>query len=385
MKIDLFSQIESELPIKQENSNAFNTVAMLASAQGIDLRYLTRPETLYYDESGNIKHLIIKNGQLNDTRDDIFVLGGIQTENDINPNELRAAFGRDSESEIKGKQMFRGDFAQLLNKQNFTQLFQLIEKQNWHIHFSVVQTIYYAFVDIIDSIDGLRNDPFNNKAILYEVLTKDLTRTVAHFKKYKYPDIAADKKQAFLDGIISIVEDYVKSMSDKREMSRYIKLINGLKEAKSQTKLVFIQDEQPDEWVSEFTQFYHQELCTFPYKKLIFDEEKEVQRDLCDYTEQQMNETKMANFQFDNSNDNPMIQVSDLVVSVLRRYIKFLDRERADIDYDIINFSDAQMANFKLMNRVLEQSLEYNPLFVHFIASIRVVEKYHLYRQLFGQ
>lgn len=38
---------------------------MMMKAQGIDEMYIDKEETLYYDESGNIKHLIIKDGKLN--------------------------------------------------------------------------------------------------------------------------------------------------------------------------------------------------------------------------------------------------------------------------------------------------------------------------------
>ena len=42
-----------------------NSIRMMMKAQGIDEMYIDKEETLYYDESGNIKHLIIKDGKLN--------------------------------------------------------------------------------------------------------------------------------------------------------------------------------------------------------------------------------------------------------------------------------------------------------------------------------
>ena len=37
-----------------------NSIRMMMKAQGIDEMYIDKEETLYYDESGNVKHLIVK-------------------------------------------------------------------------------------------------------------------------------------------------------------------------------------------------------------------------------------------------------------------------------------------------------------------------------------
>lgn len=58
-------------------------------AKGIEESFLERHETLYYDESGNIKHLIVKGQSLNADVDSVFVLGGIQAENSISISELK--------------------------------------------------------------------------------------------------------------------------------------------------------------------------------------------------------------------------------------------------------------------------------------------------------
>lgn len=60
-----------------------NSIRMMIKAQGVDDKYIDKEETLYYDESGNIKHLIVKEGKLNADSDTIFVLGGVQA--DDNP------------------------------------------------------------------------------------------------------------------------------------------------------------------------------------------------------------------------------------------------------------------------------------------------------------
>ena len=51
---------------------------------------------------------------------------------------------------------------------------------------------------------------------------------------------------------------------------------------------------------------------------------------------------------------------------------------------DIQNFDENQMNNYKLLNRILADSLNYNPLFVHFVACQHTVAKYHKYIQEYG-
>ena len=65
--------------------------------------------------------------------------------------------------------------------------------------------------------------------------------------------------------------------------------------------------------------------------------------------------------------------------------IIFLDRLESEVDADIQNFDENQMNNYKLLNRILAASLDYNPLFVHFVASQHTVAKYHMYIKKYGK
>ena len=49
-----------------------NSIRMMMKAQGVNEKYIDKEETLYYDESGNIKHLIVKEGKLNADSTSVF-------------------------------------------------------------------------------------------------------------------------------------------------------------------------------------------------------------------------------------------------------------------------------------------------------------------------
>ena len=57
----------------------YNCIKKMLHAQGIEESFLERHETLYYDESGNIKHLIVKGEFLNADVDSVLPCGVQET------------------------------------------------------------------------------------------------------------------------------------------------------------------------------------------------------------------------------------------------------------------------------------------------------------------
>lgn len=148
--------------------------------------------------------------------------------------------------------------------------------------------------------------------------------------------------------------------------------------------MTFIQDEIPPEWVKDYLQFYHQEIITFRHKTLVFDEEKQVQA--CLSSEKLMYEGNvLCHYSFCDSSINAMIQLSDYIVGILRKYFIFLDRLQQEVDADIDSFDKVQMKNFQLLNKTLKRSLLYNPLFINTTISIHCRKKMELYINKYGK
>lgn len=349
-------------------TDEYNIVRGNTPIQGASIEHLERKETLYYDETGNVKHLIVKNGSLN-ADDTVFVLGGIQAEDEISIESLKSKLGKQPTTELKAKNDLKGDFIEILKKDNFRQILELIQEKRWHIHFSAVHILYYAFVDIVDSIKGTEERAKEFKAELYQVLKKDCIKTVEHLKKYKYPNIKDSEKEKFLDGIISMIDEQINELALKHVINP---LLRSLKQlictAKTQKDLTFIQGEEPGIWVEPFIQFYRQEIIKFHRKDLIFDEERQVQN-ILKKENLEINGELLTNYSFIDSKTNAMIQVSDYVVSIIKKYIMFLDRTELEIEQDIKNFDDIQKRNYVLLNSVLKESSDYNLSYFNFIVS----------------
>ncbi|ATA83180.1 hypothetical protein CAPSP0001_1793 [Capnocytophaga sputigena ATCC 33612] len=362
-------------PKAMSYTELYKTIKENTLIQGGSIEHLERKETLYYDETENVKHLIIKNGSLNAKFDTVFVLGGIQAEDTISIESLKSRLGKQPTTELKATNDLKGDFIAILRKDNFRQILELIQEKKWHIHFSAAQILYYAFVDIVDSIEGTEIRSREFKAELYQVLKKDCRKTVEHFKKYKYPNIKDSEKEEFLEGIIRMIEEQIKESASKYLTNP---LLMSLKKlictAKRQKELTFIQKEETGTWVESFIQFYRQEIIKFHRKNLIFDEEKQVQRGLKE-EDLEINRKLLTNYSFIDSKTNAMIQVSDYVVSIIKKYIMFLDRTELEIEQDIKNFDDIQKRNYVLLNTILKDSLDYNPLFLNFTVCLYTYKK----------
>jgi len=362
-----------------------NSIRMMMKAQGIDEKYIDKEETLYYDESGNVKHLIVKEGKLNTDSDTVFVLGGVQADDTISLEELKSALGKSLEKEMKSTKDLKGPFIEILRKDNFRKILQLIQDKGWHIHFCIVQILYYGFVDIVDSIDGLKANPFAFKAELYKVLKKDPNATISIFKKYKYPNVATKDIKNFLSEILTLIEGVITEDAERFIINPFLLVLKScIEKAKEQKELTFIQNGTTHEWVGDFEQFYKQQILNFPKKALVFDEEKQVMSQIAK-EDIIINGKAPDNYNFKESGLDAMIQVCDYVVSILRKYMIFLDRLEQEVNADIQNFDENQMNNYRLLNRILADSLDYNPLFVNFIASQHTVAKYHMYMKRYGR
>ena len=352
---------------------------------GYSPNYILRHETLFYDESGNDKHLVVKGDKLNTKPNSVFVLGGIQAEDAITIEEFKRLLQRETTAECKSTKDLKGDFANILRKEIFNKILTIIIEKEWHVHFIAIQILYYGFVDIVDSIGGLGTNPMEFKAILYDILKQDPDITIKHFKKYKYPNIKSCEISAFLEGIISLLKTQMELDVTDGVFSPYLYyMISRFEKAKNQRELAFAQGNEAHVWVESFEHFYREEIWSFAKKTLIFDEEKQVMNSLKS-NGLEIEGLSLSNFTFCDSSKNAMTQICDYVVCILRKYFIFLDRKQCDVDADISAFDEIQMANFKLLNSVLFSSLEYNPVFFNMVFSEHTRVKFYNCISHYGQ
>lgn len=346
-------------------------VAFSEACYGIPRHYFERHETLYYDETGNDVHVVVEQGELNLANpNNFFVLGGLQAEAVITEDDFEKNFTGAS-GELKSTRVIKGDFNSVLQGEYISRLCGLVHDMGWHIHYFALQPLYYSFVDIIDSLDIGSRDRFALKDLLYEVLKNDLDHTVEVFRKNGgYPNIMHAKKDVFLCAVLALIDDYVKAehCEDRfRELRKVIEL------GKQQAALDFVQDEESNVWVDDYSQFYAQQIMKFCRKRMVFDNNDKVRRCL------EQRDFACGGIPVDwimvDSANNRMVQISDLIVGLVRKFLMFVDRDDGLIRHDIGMFDDVQKRNFEAFIHLVKFSQQYNPLFVEYCASIRFVRK----------
>ena len=207
------------------------------------------------------------------------------------------------------------------------------------------------------------------KDLLYEVLKDNVLRTVEVLRKNGgYPDIMHTKKDAFIDGLIFLIDEYTAKIGYHEKFHVLREVIEGGKQKKT---LDFIQDEVKNVWVGDYSQFYVQQMIKFCCKRLIFDENNKAKQKLCDICYK----GRSVDWKMVDSKQNKMVQISDLVVGFVRKFLMFVNRDCGVIIKDLDAFTDLQWSNFGLMVDVLHSSMLYNPLFVEYCASRKFVER----------
>lgn len=343
---------------------------MYVSAQGISPSDIDKSYMLYYDETNNIKKFKLneEKHKFNVSADTIFVLGGIEGEGSIKIEELKSLFDlQDSVQEVKSHNIYSGTFADCLKSERLERFLNLLIDKNWHIHFISLNVLYWSIVDILDSIDGFASqnplEIFTLKALFYRIMKSDITGFSDLVLKYRYPNIDSQDIPAFIEEVISICETYKNTSRQVGVKQWCISLIGWLQKASQQKDLVFIQDEEELIMLKELTHIYRSEISTWINSRIIMDNEIDVIYEL-KKNPISINGNNLNNYIFVDSKMDTMVQLSDVAVGIMSRYLYFIDQNGTDCEKVISDtFNENQLNVFRKLNMVLKKSRDFNPLF----------------------
>lgn len=341
--------------------------------------------TLFFDESGNSRCFWIKDGKYNVDPYTHFVLGGIVASNKIDFDYAKNKIECNSTvKEIKSKNVYRGSFEESLKSKKLENYINLLIEQKWFVHFSVVELFYYGIVDIIDSIVDVDADVLNLKNELNKALRYNKEKTIDMMVRYNYPNVNNEDKKSFLETCIALLDDYRTNIDDTNGLIYKLRMYFLL--AQNRDELVFLQNEETGCLIKDFSTFYLRPIYMFRESDIIFDEELNVQ-DKVRTCPLAINGKVLTNYKFENSKDNVMIQLSDVFVGLMARYLRFLNENMADVDCIVDNFDCQQRSAFIKLNYIIYNSLTENDAFVDMFLSSDMrrvfsvmVEKYRLNR-----
>jgi len=344
----------------------------------IDAHQLRRVDdkfTFYYDETNNIRKFYLTNNGTNVSEHNNFVLGGIllmegEALPDIAPLRSKLRM-QNNAPEIKFAHVAKGDFEKVLTSKKLEIVLSWIIEHGILIHYSSVNIIYWAIVDIIDSI--LAEDQFEHyrqyhqymKNELYRLVNLDKSAFLALMKRHHYPDLQRGKTADF----IADVDAYLNSFSPEDDNLPALMLKALIEKSVSLPELVFLVDEREDMLIESFQGFYTHPVMLFKNATHIFDCEIQIEKSL--------NSTKFkdgsrhVNFLFSDSRSASGIQIADVVTGFLGKYQSFVEEHPlSELLKRKNSWNEIQIANFNLLRRLIDLSDEVSNAFIHRVTAL---------------
>jgi len=325
-----------------------------------DLRLFDRQKCcFYYDESNNIRKLWLKETDFNAPIDSDFVLGGVMHFGeayvaDVDKLKSEMQIQR-SAGEMKFRHISKSrDFLGCLSERKVQLFLQWLYGSDLYVHCSNTNNLYFAIVDVVDSIDELIPQPFliaQMKNELYKIVRANYHGFYNFLVEYQYPNVATAHIPSFYQKIVNFVDDSNVQLSFELELLR-----QGLKSARQQKELVFLQDNPDRTIIDSYFMFFLRPIGLFPTAYHLFDNEYVIE-DEFNKIELLFNGAKASNYRFDNSKNHPLIQVSDCIVGLLGKYFTFVNSINfGDINHILEKISPTQRHALKTFAQVMHKS-----------------------------
>lgn len=336
----------------------------------------------YYDETNNYRKIRISDKGFNDNKvlTDNYTLGGICIENEkeVDDTILLKELNLQKNQELKSKTFFRGinEFEECICHKKLSLILDWI-LDNGYIHYSDIDGFYYTVIDIVDSIcdtDIGTKLPWDLiqafKSELYNLLRENFMIFWNLCINTNYPNISSENVELFCNTIINIIEQ-VDEIEDRWfTLETFRQLVKAKRNSK---ELIFLKDNLEKTIVESFHYLRQQRCMIFKNSYHIFDEEQEDKEKMKEESMILEDGKILSNFEFKNSKDEIRIQISDIIVYLISRYLKFLTYKSAEeIENIINNMKNEGKENLKKLIQLIDKSNDENPFFIETVTAEQV-------------
>lgn len=338
------------------------------------------PYTIYCDESSNAIKFRFKDetGKLNvDWRND-FVLAGVAYEGDTPPfdiDELFASFKLQktvTDAKLGNIAKYNGAdvnrFVDILKSKKVNIFLNALWNSDTYIHWSTQSLLYFALVDIVDSMMDIPYMLNETKNILYKYVRSDLDYFLEFLARYNYPNIKSERIEDFCEEFISWIES-IESESQEDEFCLDF-LRQGAKSSRKSGELIFITESKDDEnqddfLIENFVPIYASRLGEFQSSTIHFDKCDIVEKNIEDFANV-FCDIKKPTYDFLVSTENKWIQLCDFVSGMIAALLAFVNENDIDeINAATKSFDDTQKQNLKLLMGLIRRSSTKNKYFDH--------------------
>lgn len=320
---------------------------------------------IYYDETNNVRKLMLTENGFNVSRYDNFVLGGVAVDEEADVTcleELRNTLKiQSSAPEIKFDLIAKGNFEKILESRKITKFFNFLLSNNIKIHYTNMNILNWSLIDIIDSI--VASEEFSEyipvhrelKNELYRIVTCDLPDFLRLMRSYGYPNIDRAATSDFIKDVSLFLLKHAHSIQTPATKI----LREFLLDAQSLTELIFFVDEVPNQLIKGFQHVFLNRIARFSNSVHVFDEEPVIQSALDGI--RVMDGDRPVDFSFSDSKLVPGIQLSDVVSGFLGKYFSFIERTPPSVLFQKKNnLSVVQSENLKLFRKLTMESDKYS-------------------------
>lgn len=173
----------------------------------------------YFDETNNIRKFILKPSKVSkvNAKEGIqadFILGGVCFGNTPDCDELFNFYkSQDIIGELKSKHLFKhNNFQYDFKGDRVTALLKWFENnENVYLHYAIENNLYFALVDIVDSVlddyPQMSEYPFVLKDALYRVCKLYQVDILELLCQYEYPNVSKDNMREFARKLSGFIDD----------------------------------------------------------------------------------------------------------------------------------------------------------------------------------
>ena len=187
--------------------------------------------------------------------------------------------------------------------------------------------------------------------------------------RFNYPQIQNSELNAFLRAW----KDYILQCKKNNDINKFAEKVfyDSVIERIDTVLISDVRFENRDCIVERYDIYYQIMPILFLNSTHIFDEELEIQEELLKNAQWTINEQKINNYSFTNSVNSRMVQVSDVMVSLISKLLKYTREfemgNRTDISLSKLKSSlktQMQRENFCLLMKIIKNSYEKNQQFI---------------------
>lgn len=344
------------------------------------LRNVDDAYVFYYDETNNDRRLHITDEGLNVPNPGCFVLGGIACRGATPPTldlaGLRQAVRlQPSAIELKLKHLGKGDFLELIEQPKVAIFLDWIVGQpELFIHYIALDPLYWATVDIIDSITANENAPAllaidrQLKDDLFAILSSDVPDMADLFYRFSYPDVGIRRRE-FLEKVRYRLDRRRSKLPD----FNYQMLKGALDMGCKASSLPFLEDEEPNTLIDSLVNFFISRICLFKNATHVFDVEETI-RDRLEGFSFYDGTQKLDHYSFSDSKAEPGVQLSDALIGILGKMITYASRtEPSQVQRDMRGLSVRQKHAIRQLKVLVDRSDDITPAVFHNIMPNRAI------------